>query len=323
MPWGQTSSSISISKAMRKFVIKISLFAILFGIVDVLFGYVMSAVSLRIDTGATGSDNYICDKSVDDILIFGSSRAKSHYNAQMISDSLGISCYNCGISGCGIISAYGRLLLLLERHTPHTIIYEITPEFDLIDKIDNHRHLANLKRHYDRSGIDSIFWGVDPTERYKMVSGMYRHNTSSWRDLFNYLHKPSRDPEIKGFFPIYRKMNPLNMRNRPQTFHLQEDYVYDSLKIQYISKFIDKTKNINLIFVVSPTWSGQDTIVLDTVKQICKEKNIPLLDYSNSPKYKHRNEYFFDSSHLNTRGANKFTRDIIHELRKRHIQIKH
>ena len=302
---------------MRKFIIKISLFAILFGIVDVLFGYVMSAVSLRIDTGATGSDNYICDKSVDDILIFGSSRAKNHYNAQMISDSLGLSCYNCGISGCGIISAYGRLLMLLERHTPHTIIYEITPEFDLLDKIDNHRHLVNLKRHYDRVGIDSIFWSIDPTERYKMLSGMYRHNTSSWRDLFNYLHKPSKNPELRGFSPLDQEMDPQKMNHKRRSSHLKEKYVYDSLKIQYLNKFIDKTKGVDLIFVVSPTLSGRDTLVLGIVKQICKERNLPLFDYSNSPKYKHHNEYFFDGSHLNARGADVFTRDIINELRKR------
>jgi hypothetical protein len=54
---------------MRKFLVKISIFAILFGIVDILFGYIMSAVSLRVDTGDTGSDNYICDKAMDDILI--------------------------------------------------------------------------------------------------------------------------------------------------------------------------------------------------------------------------------------------------------------
>lgn len=302
---------------MRKFVIKICLFAILFEIIDVLFGFVMSAVSLRIDTGATGSDNYICDNSVDDILIFGSSRAKNHYNAQMISDSMGFSCYNCGISGCGIISAYGRLLMLLERHTPHTIIYEITPEFDLLDKIDNHRHLANLKRHYDRAGIDSIFWNVDPTERYKMLSGMYRHNSSSWRDLFNYLHKPSNNPEIRGFFPVNREMDSLKMIIRRPLHHIKENYVYDSLKIQYLNKFIDKTNGVNLIFAVSPTWSGQDTIVLDTVRQICKDRDIPFLDYSNSPKYIHHNEYFLDGSHLNARGADEFTRDIIYELRKR------
>lgn len=307
---------------MRKFIVKISIFAILFGIVDILFGYIMSAVSLRVDTGDTGSDNYICDKAMDDILIFGSSRAKNHYNAQMISDSLGVSCYNCGASGCGIILAYGRLLMLLERHTPHTIIYEITPDFDYIDKIDNHRYLAGLKLHYDRSGIDSIIWSVDPTERYKMLSGMYRHNTSSWRNLYYYLHKPSRNPEDKGFFPIDKKLDSLKMSQKRQSSHLEEKYVYDSLKIQYLNKFIDKTKDVDLIFVVSPTWSGQDTLVLDTVRQICKNRGIPLWDYSNSSKYKYHQEYFYDGSHLNARGADEFTRDIIQVLRKRYLSSK-
>ena len=283
---------------MKKFVIKVCLFAILIGSRDLILGYTMSAVSLQIDTRATGSDNYICDKAIDDILIFGSSRAKNHYNAQMISDSLGLSCYNCGESGCGIILAYGRLTMLLERHTPQTIIYA-------------------LRLHYDRSGIDSIIWSVDPTERYKMLSGMYRHNSSSWRNLYYYLHKPSRNPEVRGFHPFDQEMDSLKIRQKRQSNHLKEKYVYDSLKIQYLNKFIDKTKDVDLIFVVSPTWSGHDTLVLDTVRQICKKRNIPLWDYSNSPKYKHHNEYFLDGSHLNARGADEFTRDIIHELRKR------
>ena len=60
----------------------------------------------------------------------------------MISDSLGVSCYNAGESGCGIILAYGRLLMILERYTPKAIIYEVTPDFDYLDGKDNHKYLV-------------------------------------------------------------------------------------------------------------------------------------------------------------------------------------
>lgn len=303
---------------MKKFVIRISLFAILFGIVDILFGYSMNAISEQAETGDAGLENYICNELKDDILVFGSSRAKNHYNTQMMTDSLGISCYNCGANGCGIILAYGRLLMLLERHTPKTIIYEVTPIFDYLDQIDNHRYLVGLKQHYNNPSIDSIILSVDPTERYKMISGMYRHNTSCWRNFFQYTHKPSKSQATRGFVPQYREMDTLKISKKHRSDHSKKSYVYDSLKINYINKFIDKTNGINLIFVVSPTWSGQDTLALDTIKQICKKKKIPFIDYSNSSKYLYHNEYFQDGGHLNARGADEFTRDMIHELRKRY-----
>lgn len=307
-----------ISKIMKKFISKICLFFLLIAVVDIVFGYAMGGVSKRIDIGGVGRDNFICDKVTDDIIIFGSSRAEHHYNAQMISDSLGIPCYNCGEGGCGILLAYGRLLMLLERYTPKTIIYEVTPGFDFHDGKDNYQYLYRLKQHYDRPGVDSIFWNVDPTERYKMVSGTYRHNSSFLQNLVVYFTRKSTDTGIKGFRAINEEMDTMKVKKIRIAYDSEEEeYVYDSLKIQYIDKFLDKTKDINLVFVVSPVWYGQDTLVLEPIKDICKKRNVPLIDFSNDPKYVHNNKYFKDGSHLNARGADEFTHDLIVELRKR------
>lgn len=304
---------------MRKFIMKVSAFLVLIGVFDVLFGWAMGSISKRIDIGGTGRDNFICDQVTDEIIIFGSSRAEHHYNAQMISDSLGISCYNCGESGCGIILAYGRLLMLTERYTPKAIIYEVTPGFDFLDGKDNHKYLGRLKQHYDRTGIDSIFLSVDPTERYKMVSGMYRHNSSFLQNLIVYFTKHSTDTGIKGFRAINEEMDTMKIRKDKIVYDSREGYVYDPLKIQYIEKFLEKTREMKLVFVVSPMWYGQDTLVLEPIKRICEKRNAPLIDFSNSPKYVHHNEYFKDGSHLNARGADEFTRDLIKELKKRDL----
>lgn len=52
---------------------------------------------------------YIANKATDDIIILGSSSATHHYVLQIIEDSLGLSCYNCGEEGNGVVLAYGRL----------------------------------------------------------------------------------------------------------------------------------------------------------------------------------------------------------------------
>ena len=172
---------------MRKFILKVVVFLALLAGIDVVWGMTFDRLVSRIEVGGAGRDNFICNKSVDDVLVFGSSRAEHHYNAQMITDSLGLSCYNCGEDGCGITLNYGRLLMLLERHTPKLIIYEVTPGFDYLGEgKDNQKYLYRLKQHYDRNGIDSIFWEIDKTDRYKMQSGLYRHNSSFFQNAIAY-----------------------------------------------------------------------------------------------------------------------------------------
>ena len=304
---------------MKQFVYKIGLFIFIIVLFDILFGFTMNHIYKKIDIGGAGRDNFICDKVSDEIIVFGSSRAEFHYNAQMITDSLNATCYNAGESGCGIILAYGRLLMLLERHSPKAILYEITPSFDLLDEKDNHKFLGRLKQRYDRPGIKSIFYDVDPTERYKMLSGMYRHNSSFLQNLVVYFFKISTDNAVRGFRAINQTMDTMKVRKDYIAYDLKDGFVYDSLKLHYINKFLDKTENVNLFFVMSPMWYTQDTLVLAPIKAICKKRNICLIDFSNNPKYVHNNEYFKDGTHLNARGADEFTRDLIQELRKKEI----
>ncbi|MBR5481866.1 MAG: hypothetical protein IKU85_09255 [Bacteroidaceae bacterium] len=305
---------------MKKFIIRVSTFILLVAILDALFGFAMGRISERIDIGGTGRDNNICDKITDDIIVFGSSRAEHHYNAQMISDSLGQSCYNAGEDGCGIILAYGRLLMLLDRYTPKTILYEITPSFDYLHEgKDYHKYLYKLKRHYDRNGIDSIFWDVDRTERYKMQSGTYQHNSSFLQNLIVYFLGISTDIGIKGYRPLNGEMDTMKIKSGKLAYDSSNGYRYDPFKMQYLHKFLQKSEGQNLIFVVSPMWYEMDTLVLEPIKEICKEHDIPLIDFSNDPKYVHNNRYFKDGTHLNAIGADEFTHDLIKELRKQKV----
>ena len=257
---------------MKKFIYKICLLLLLVILFDVVFGLVMGKISKDIDLGGVGRDNYICDKATDDIVIFGSSRAEHHYNTQMMSDTIGVPCYNCGEEGCGIILAYGRLLMMLERYHPQTIIYDITPDFDYLKGKDNHQYLYRLKQHYNRPGIDSIFWDIDPKDKYKMISGMYRHNSSFLQNLIVYLLHISTEPGIRGFIPLNNEMDP--MKTRGKNFIADDSrkgYMYDPLKLSYINKFTHKAKDMNLVFVISPMWYKQDSLVFEPIKKYVRK----------------------------------------------------
>ena len=97
-----------------------------------------------------------------------------------------MDCYNCGYDGNGIILNYGLYKMLSERYSPKVIIYEITSAFDLL-KGDNKRFLKVMRPFYDRTGIDSIFFNVDETERFKNISRMYRYNSFFTQVFRDYL----------------------------------------------------------------------------------------------------------------------------------------
>ena len=261
-------------------------------------------------------NNYICGEVNEDILIFGSSRAIHHYNPVIISDSLDMSCYNCGQDGNGAILNYGRYQLINQRHHPKILIYDVASGFDLLAGEDNHKYLKWLKAYYRREGIPEIFESVDDTEKYKMVSQLYRYNSNCIQILTEYLH-PMQNDGIKGFRPNNGEMNTMKISRRDST--KKKEYVYDSLKLSYLKRMINESEDTKIVFAVSPCWDGADTTSFQPIKELCEEYELPFIDFSNSPKYVHHNEYFKDGTHLNARGADEFTRDFIRELRMREV----
>lgn len=302
---------------MRKFLFKIFIFIILLISFDIIWGLGFDYIESHIEIGGTGRNNYICNKVTDDIIILGSSRAENHYNAQMIEDSLGLSCYNCGQTGCGITLNYGRLLLIKERHTPKMVIYEITPEYDYLAGNDNHKSLTLLKNYCRKDGIDSIFHDYDRYGPYKLLSGLYRHNSSFLQNSITYFLNLSFGSGIKGFRPIDQEMDTLQVKKDYICYDSKQGYEYDPLKLKYFNRFLESTNDITTVLVISPMWYDMDDAVLDTIKSLCDERGILLLNYANSPKYNRNNDLFMNGTHLNAKGADEFTRDLIKDLKNK------
>lgn len=296
---------------MKRFILKIALLFIIIFICDVLFGKVMDFVVNKIEVGGQGRDNYICNQANEDILVFGSSRAVHHYNAQMLEDSLGMSCYNCGDDGNGIILSYGRLMMIKERHQPKIIIQDVSTSFDLF-KNDNRKYLGWFKTRYNRNGVKEIFDSIDENEKYKMTSSFYRYNSKFLQNIFVYFTSISAETGIKGFRPLNAEFDSMKVHKSPK----KETYEFDPLKLSFVNKFIDEADGTRVLFVVSPMWYGMDTAKTEPIKKICQQRNIPFYDFSNDKKYVHNNEYFKDGTHLNAHGADEFTKDLIHILKK-------
>lgn len=302
---------------MKRFILLITLFFVIIFIIDRAAGYTFAYMSENSKGGHTKRCHQITDKSSEDILIFGSSRANHHYNPQILTDSLHLSALNCGLDGNGIILFYGWWQQIKQHHYPKVIIYDINPRFDLLAGEDNHKFLGSLKTSYDRTNISSIFDDIDPMEKYKMLSQMYRYNSNFIVTAVNFLH-PRQLYNTNGYMPLEGEVNMMQIRKDDKGKDAKQIQI-DLLKISYLNKLIDEADGVQLIFAVSPIWYGFSAEELQPIKDICRERNIPFIDFSNNPKYVHNNDLFKDGTHLNSRGADEYTKDFIAELKRRDL----
>lgn len=295
---------------MRRFICKILLFLMGLVIVDNLVGLEGKYLVTHVKGGDNGLNTYICRKLQDDCLVFGSSRGMHHYDPNIISDSLGMSCWNCSLDGSGIILMYGRYKLLSERYTPKVIIYDVYSTYDMVVG-DNNTYLDNLRYFYDDSSIDSIFWDVDKTERYKMWSSCYRYN-SKWVSLVSDNIHPLKSND-RGYIPVDKEMAYMTkVANITQT-----KVQYDSLKMAYLEKLVIacKEKGTKLIFTISPSFWKTDDGVYAPLKKICRTYDVPLINHYCDKEFVFDKNFFYDSVHMNRTGATKYTQKLVEELK--------
>ncbi len=298
---------------MKRFVARTLIFFLLLVIIDLLLGVFFDYALGKATLTDFGRDNHITNIGKEDLLVFGSSRAVHHYNTKMLEDSLDMECYNCGEDGQGIILNYGRLLMEKERHQPRIVIYDIQPDYD-IEENDNSTYLKWLKPHYDREGIGNIVASVDKKESLKLMSHLYRYNSEYILLLIALAHS-SEVVSDNGFCPLNGIIDSTQI-DKDRTDKAPTIKI-DSLKILYLHQFIKEMNEGELVFVISPTWYGKKAFSnYESIETICKEHGITFIDFSNSPKYVHNNDLFKDGMHLNNKGADEFTKDLIKLLKK-------
>lgn len=293
---------------MKKYLIKILLFFAAIAVLDVIFGMACQYMNDHSKGGGIKSRYYVCKESNEDVLVFGSSRAKHHYVPDIIEDSLGMTCYNTGEDGNGIILCYGFLKMITDRYSPKLIIYDVTA-FDIYED-DNMKYLDLMKPYYHEHGIDSIFWSVSPKTRFMMMSNLYRYNTTCLRVLGNYIHPMNSYP--KGYSALHKVMGYEPVVKNP------EPGTVDTLKIDYFEKFmqLSKTSGIQLVCMVSPFYKAPaDAAYYEPVQELCEKNDVPFLYYGADSDITEEKSYFEDRIHMNDAGARFYTSKIMKELK--------
>ncbi len=296
---------------MKKFLINIAIFFAIVAVVDFSLGKVFHYLQAR-GGGRTGAEYYACKESNEDVIILGSSRAMHHYVPSIIEDSLEMSCYNAGQDGNGIIMQYGRWKMISERYAPKIVIYDVTPEFDLLEN-DNMAYIDRLKPFCNDVEVKQYVSSIFPFERLKLISNMYCFNYKFIEMLSDcFLSKNNN----KGYFPEYGQVKLAAIEKLKKTKQTNPIKL-DEVKLLYLESLARECKeqNVKLVFSVSPWLKGGifSKGTFASVAEIAK-RNGASFCYFNDGVLSSDENIFKDTYHLNDKGARLFTTDLIDKI---------
>lgn len=302
--------------SMKKFIIKVFIFFTLVVLVDYLFGVVCSFMIKESKGGVTRQMHNLCFEDQYDILIMGSSRAHHHYVPEIIADSLGLTVYNAGQDGNGIILHYGVLQMVCKRYNPKMIIYDVYKPFDIYkyaEDQNNTRYIQPLKKYHNENGIKAIMTDINKRLELYLNSNLYRLNGSFVSILSDCLL--TRPMDKNGYAPLYGEYNIDNKRREEKR---RKELEIDSLKLHYIKELVSfcKARNIQLVFSISPSFELNDIEGYSPIIDICKKYDVVLMNFDNAKPLNEQNVLWKEPVHLNHNGAIEFTCNyVIPELK--------
>lgn len=294
---------------MNNSITKLLVFALILLVFDWGYGHVCHYLINHPKGGGLKLDQYICDSTKADILIFGSSKAKNQYDPEILEDTIGMSVFNCGSHGMGVIYHYGRWKIISKRYVPKVVVYEVLPIVDMMVRDDNSIFINPLRPYYGKvEGVDSIFWKIDPTEKFKMMAKTYQYHS-----LIDYISCYRTSNWLRNGYsrPGDRFLDPKTVQYDPF------EYQVDSIKWYYMERFVKEVSSqAQLIIAVSPMYSfHEDHGGLTKLKELCKECKVPLLDHFCDTSFVDNPNLYIDMAHLNRTGAEKWSMMIASELK--------
>lgn len=317
---------------MKKFLLKIFYFVLPFILLalplDYGISYFLSQSNQHPGEIEVANDIYN-SKANCEVAIYGSSRAWLHISPQIISDSLGLTTYNFGIDGHNFWLQYLRHLELIRyNNKPKKIILSVDI-FSLQKRVDLYnpdqflpymlwnKNIQEFTGSY--IGYNKLDYSI-PLIRY---AGKFQALKTSIKMLID--NSPHKRYRNNGYLGMEREWNTnLETAKANQKFY---EIQLDQRSIELFKSFIQECKNmdIDLIMVYTPEYIEGQKFVSNREKVICIYKEIsdkyklPFYNYSKDTICFDRS-LFYNSSHLNKKGSEIFSKKFAHDLKSTYVQ---
>ncbi len=272
----------------------------------------------KVETSSFGVTNRIVAGKVNaDIVISGSSRALSHYDARLIEQITGQTTFNIGRNGSQTDMQLAVLKTYLQHNTPPKLIIHNLDLFSFVttqEIFDPAQYLPYLDEPSLYAGVRRVYsdawkWKYLPLYPY-VVADMRFAWIVGLKALAGF-HPPedhrqgfvARHTAWTGDFAKFRAARPEGV-----TFEIEPQGVRDLAEIVEICH----RARIPLLMVYSPVYHEMRDLernrdeIFARFRAICEPFNVPIWDYSESPLTQDRSN-FYNSQHLNAEGAAAFS----------------
>ena len=304
---------------MKKVITFITIIVVVVIVVDLIVGQIGDyMVENHKLSGDYKSVEYVMTQSNEDILVLGSSVALNGIVPTVITDSLGMSCYNGAANGQVMPFFETMVECVLQRYTPKTIIFGMRPdEMTTIGLGDRY----NLLVPYYNKGyktLDRYMESSSPEQKYLLNSNLYKYNNIWWRILLYQFITPNEQGE-QGFVAkgIPRYFPKLNVETK--------DYISTQERLEQFTRIVEmcKSKGVNMVVVFLPKYlklynEGNLSLIKD-VKNICDKYDIKYYVDVQKEEFLSDSTMFYDETHLNKEGAYKYTSDLVSRMKKDNV----
>lgn len=302
-----------------KFLKKVVILIVIMFIVDRGLGSVLEYYFQNEPLGDDEAFSHSINNPTEDILIYGSSRAVHTYDTKIFSDSLGLSCFNCGRNGSNIIysSAIIQNAINNPNHKPKLIVLDlIVKEIQWRTDKSGADILAGMVLPYVRNNENfaKLAKELFPKEYYKAeISKLYAYNSQILSIIRNYSRQGNDN--VNGYQPLPGS----KIQEDPEVYTSGREKIdtFSRQKLIYFVKSVTD-KKIPLLVIFSPAYvdpkTFQQTTSMIECKKIMDEYHVPYWDYTADTNYV-KKELFYDMNHLNTKGATKFSNEIVARIK--------
>lgn len=304
--------------------VKATIFVVSFVLLDFLIGFFFDKISNRAfeknEFARELSHRYCIEVDTSDVVIFGASTANHHYITNQIADSLHTSVYNHGADGCFFLFNNTLMNIMLDRHQPKVIIWEIGESYlsSYYDVNKEYQNMHLLYPWYKSPYVKKMVDKQDCFQKYRMLSNAYKNNSK----LLMYFRLCTGDfnQHMGGYLPIATDYT-LNDNYYDDTQLLYSNHKIVQEKVIILEQTINRCKElgVKLVMVSSPRYYSDYVKSRDyyiKLREIAFQNDIPFLDFYNAEPFNKEPTWFRERTHMNHIGAEEYMKVFIPALKE-------
>jgi len=295
------------------FIIIVSLF-----VVDIISGFIGNKLMQKVPYYGfdIAKEKYILRSINQDIMIFGSSRALTHFVPSILKDSIhtylnkDYTVYNGGVDkktlDCNLMviencinrGVTGKLIVLEADNSLFYRDYSNVYDFAQFYKSD-----TIVKKYIDNLGFDT---------KLRMQSNLYRFNFRLSRIVLDIVKNTKPND---GYAPQFTVMKTPKRDQPNDKKEILNDYTYSTF-VRVMD--LCKKNNINIVIVSAPRYGNDHNSQAEQeniLNKVCKARNIPYINMIDEAYFEKHPELFKDNAHLNDNGARIFTKMFFERLK--------